>query len=97
MKCTTIKEDIECGFMTVAGCSFNGGACHPVVEACEGCNHIVEFPSGFYCTTFADPRAKWAYGVCNFATHRKSDNGAGATTAQKVNPLKHSKRMARGS
>lgn len=96
MECTTIKEGIECGFMTVAGCGFNGGACHPVVEACEGCDRIVELPSGLYCQTYADPSAKWAYGMCNFATHVKSDNGSQATGAQKVNPLKQSKRMSRG-
>jgi hypothetical protein len=95
MKCVTIKEDMECGFMTVAGCGFNGGACYPVVEACEGCNRIVELQDGLYCMTYADPSAKWAYGHCNFATHTKSDNGSQATAGQKVNPLKQSKRMAR--
>ncbi len=97
MKCTTIKEGVECGFITVAGCSFTGGACHLVVEACEGCDHIVEFPTGLYCSAYANPRAKWANGVCNFATHRRSDNGADASAAQKVNPLKQSKRLARTS
>ena len=96
MECSTIKEGVECGFMTVAGCSFNGGTCHPVVEACEGCGHVIEMASDLYCATYADPRAKWAYGACNFATHRKADNGSSLTATQKVNPLKQSKRLARG-
>lgn len=96
MKCTTIKDGIDCGFMTVAGCGFNGGACHPVVEACEGCDHIIELPEGLFCKTYPEPSAKWSYGVCNFATHAKADNGGQATAAQKINPLKASKRGARG-
>lgn len=96
MKCETVKEGMDCSFMTVAGCSFNGGACHPVVEACEGCQHILELPGGVYCRTYADPRAKWAYGLCNFATHVRAKNGSQATSAQKVNPLKLSKRRAKG-
>ena len=36
-----------------------------------------------------DPATKWKYGNCNLATHIKNDK---KETAQKVNPLKASKR-----
>jgi len=35
--CTTIKEGMECPFMTTSGCSYNGGICHEIVEECNGC------------------------------------------------------------
>ena len=91
MDCQTIKMGTECPFMTTVGCSFNGGSCHPIIEQCEGCNHIIELNSEKFCMVFPDPKAKWAYGSCNFATHvkkeTKSDN-------HKLNPLKASKRRS---
>ena len=44
------------------------------------------------CSSYPNPARKWATGRCNFATHMKAE-AAGST---KVNPLKASKRAARG-
>ena len=91
MVCTSVKEGLECFFMTKKGCKFNGGTCHIIVEACEGCQKVAEYPTGNYCSVFPDPAAKWHAGNCNMATHLiatiKKENG-------KVNPLKASKRHA---
>jgi hypothetical protein len=89
MVCTTVKKGVECIFMTKRGCEFNGGTCHPVVDQCHGCQRIVEYPTGRFCMSFPDPAIKWKNGVCNMATHMRSQ-----TTAEnhKVNPLKASKR-----
>ena len=88
MECATIKEGTSCAFMKPAGCSFNGGKCHPVVEQCEGCAQVNEYPEGRFCATFGNPEAKWAIGRCNFATHVKADQ----KEEKKINPLKASKR-----
>ena len=91
MVCTSIKEGHECFFMSKKGCQFNGGACHIIVEQCEGCEKVKEFPAGRYCLVFPDPIAKWHAGNCNMATHMKAkvEEGNG-----KINPLKASKRKA---
>ena len=92
MVCATLKEGIECFFMSKQGCQFNGGNCHPVVEKCEGCEKVKEFPAGKFCVSFPDPTIRWRVGTCSMATHVK------ATKAQnngKINPLKASKRGAR--
>ena len=91
MDCQTIKAGTPCIFMKTSGCSFNGGSCHTVVEQCEGCKNIVELPSGKFCATFPDPASKWAYGLCNFATHAKKEVVA---DNHKINPLKASKRAS---
>jgi hypothetical protein len=94
MHCETIKPGIDCTFMTKKGCSFNGGTCHPVVEACEGCDRILDANGGDrFCNAFPDPAVKWRRGACNLATHQKSNGGA--KPEQKVNPLKASKRASR--
>jgi hypothetical protein len=90
MVCTSIKPGVECPFMTRNGCQYNGGACHQIVEQCEGCQKVREFPSGKYCIGFPDPAVKWRNGVCNMATHIKGTNGKALT--DKINPLKASKR-----
>ncbi|MCP3953692.1 MAG: hypothetical protein GY697_15960 [Desulfobacterales bacterium] len=92
MLCTTIREGQECHFMTNAGCSYNGGLCHEIVEKCDGCNRKSEYAAKWYCTACPEPDAKWKYGNCNLATHVKSTV---ASKAQKVNPLKASKRAAK--
>lgn len=92
MLCTTIKENVECPFMTSSGCSYIDGVCRPVVEACEGCARVSEFPSGLYCSATPDPAAKWKRGRCNLATHVKEDT---VETKSKINPLKASKRGSR--
>jgi hypothetical protein len=94
MICTILKEEIDCVFMTQQGCTYNGGHCEPVVQACEGCNHIKEVDGDFYCVTSANPAAKWNLGVCNYATH--VEKGEPAAAQAKINPLKASKRAAAG-
>ena len=89
MVCTSVKGGIECFFMNKNGCQFNGGACHQIVENCEGCQKVQEFPTGKYCISFPEPAIKWRIGVCNMATHIKGENGKGI---EKINPLKASKR-----
>ncbi|MFP3927415.1 MAG: PxxKW family cysteine-rich protein [Desulfobacteraceae bacterium] len=93
MDCVTVKPGVDCFFMSKSGCRFNGGHCHPVVEQCEGCQRIGEFPTGRYCLTFPDPSIKWRSGVCPMATHVQAMNGVQANG--KINPLKASKRGGR--
>lgn len=78
--------------MTPEGMKFNGAIFHPIVEKCESCNRIREFDGCNYCSSYAVPVAKWAIGNCNFATHVK----IAASAQTKVNPLKASKRAAKG-
>ncbi|GBC59084.1 hypothetical protein DENIS_0014 [Desulfonema ishimotonii] len=89
MICTTVRNGIDCTFMTKKGCSYNGGSCHEIVEQCKGCNRIIEFDSVSYCGAAPEPALKWKNGICNLATHVKA---AAATTQTKINPLKASKR-----
>jgi hypothetical protein len=92
MICTTIKEGIECPFMSANGCSYSGGICHQVIEQCQGCNRGSEFSSGWYCTACPEPSVKWKNGNCNLASHV---NSASAANKAKINPLKASKRARR--
>ncbi|MFH1293997.1 MAG: PxxKW family cysteine-rich protein [Pseudomonadota bacterium] len=91
MVCASAKGGYECFFMSKKGCQFNGGTCHLIVDQCEGCQKVKEFPTGKYCLNFPDPTAKWRLGNCTMATHlvetNKKENG-------KLNPLKASKRQA---
>jgi hypothetical protein len=89
MVCTSVKEGLECYFMSKEGCGFNGGTCHLVVEECEGCQKVKEFLTGNYCLAFPDPAAKWRLGKCSMATHLKEETSKGNG---KLNPLKASKR-----
>ena len=91
MVCTSVKEGVDCFFMTKDGCKFNGGNCHTIVEQCEGCQKVQEFPAGKYCISFPEPAVKWRNGNCNMATHVKATNGKGNG---RLNPLKASKRGA---
>lgn len=80
--------------MTAEGLSYKGVIMEPVVEKCDGCERIVAVDDKKFCPSYAQPERKWAHGVCNFATHvRASVDSEGKT---KVNPLKASKRAARG-
>ena len=91
MVCQTIKAGTECIFMAKGGCTYNGGKCHPVVEQCQGCDRIIQYPNGSYCNSYSEPRLKWTNGSCNFATHvKKVQNNTGPV--KKLNPLKASKR-----
>ncbi len=85
---------LEGAVMTGEGLSYKGVIMEPVVEKCDGCERIVAVEDSKYCPSYAQPERKWAQGVCNFATHvRASVDSEGKT---KVNPLKASKRAARG-
>jgi hypothetical protein len=89
MKCSTVRSDIECPFMSSEGCSFNGGVCHNVVESCDGCNRKAEYSDSWYCSACPDPESKWKNGKCNLATHVKAATNGNKV---KINPLKASKR-----
>lgn len=93
MICTTIRQGSECPFMTQAGCSYNGGRCLEIVEACRGCNRTVQFSTGTYCTSCPDPNLKWKNGNCNMASHVSL--ATETETKTKINPLKASKRGGR--
>lgn len=79
---------------TPQGLKYNGFILEPIVEQCKGCERIVARNGDEFCTSYAKPAGKWSHGVCNFATHVKAsvDNQGNV----KVNPLKASKRAARG-
>ena len=93
MICTTVREGIDCSFMTHRGCSFNGEQCCNIVEDCEGCKFVVEFPGGKYCQLYPDPASKWGMGTCNFASHVDREK---VIKEHKLNPLKASKRARQG-
>lgn len=89
MVCKSVKEEYDCFFMNKKGCDFNGGSCHQIVEQCEGCQKVKEFPAGIFCLSFPDPTTRWRTGTCSMATHITASNGKGN---EKLNPLKASKR-----
>lgn len=80
--------------MTANGLSYKGQIMESIVDKCEGCERVVEVESGKYCPSYAQPARKWARGICNFATHVKAEKTS--TGDLKINPLKASKRAARG-
>lgn len=77
---------------TPDGVMLNGFLLSPVVDQCEGCDRIRDFEEEKFCSSYPNPASKWAGGRCNFATHAKIEVAAQA----KVNPLKASKRAAKG-
>ena len=89
MICTTIRQGEECVFMTAQGCSYNEGACLPIVDQCNGCQRLAKVESGVYCSAAPDPSLKWKNGNCNMATHVKT---VSTKKKQKINPIKASKR-----
>lgn len=93
MICTTVREGVDCSFMTNKGCSFNGGQCYNIVKDCEGCKFIVEFPGGKHCQIYPDPASRWTMGACNFASHVDREK---VIAEHKLNPLKASKRARQG-
>ena len=95
MQCQVVKTGHDCTFATATGCGFGSAneTCSTVVEQCSGCDHIQEFSAGKYCDIYAAPASKWAVGICNFATHAKVER---AESKKKINPLKASKKAARG-
>ena len=74
------------------GIKFKGIVLKPIVEQCEGCAKAEAFEDVQYCTLYPAPDRKWSLGKCNSATHIKIVAEAQA----KVNPLKASKRAAKG-
>jgi hypothetical protein len=89
MICQTIRKGSECAFMTAKGCNYNGGVCHEIVEACQGCGRATQIEAGWYCSACPEPSTKWKRGNCNLATHIAATVAAAKA---KVNPLKASKR-----
>ncbi len=61
----------------------------PIVSQCTGCAHVRGNDGVGFCNSYANPTAKWAAGMCNFATHAKVEK---AKDTKSVNPLKASKR-----
>ena len=92
MVCTTVRKDLECPFMAVDGCSYNGGICQEIIEQCSGCNRSRESSSDWYCTACPDPSLKWKNGKCNLATNIVAES---TEKNSKINPLKASKRGTR--
>lgn len=70
-----------------------GFQCHPVVEACAGCTNIVEIKETLVCKVYPEPEMRWMIGSCPLATHVEQKV---VDKAQKINPLKASKRAAAG-
>ncbi|MDD4702307.1 MAG: PxxKW family cysteine-rich protein [Desulfovibrio sp.] len=83
---------LENATKTAEGVVLNGFVLSPVVEQCTGCDRVREFAEEQFCSSYPVPFKKWVGGRCNFATHLKASTGSGA----KVNPLKASKRAAKG-
>ncbi|MDQ5985326.1 MAG: hypothetical protein CSYNP_01034 [Syntrophus sp. SKADARSKE-3] len=92
MICQTVKNGMECTFMTKNGCSFMSGQCKPISEKCEGCLKVFDWENGKYCKVYADPASRWHMGICPTATHVKMEI---KESSQKINPLKASKRASR--
>ncbi len=85
---------LEGAVKTDAGLTYKGVIMDPIDDKCEGCERVAEVEGGKYCPTYAQPTTKWAKGICNFATHARAGVDKGGKV--KVNPLKASKRAARG-
>lgn len=77
---------------TADGVMVNGFPVSPIVEKCTGCDRIRDFEGAQFCSSYPIPERKWSGGRCNFATHVKVE----VTAQAKVNPLKASKRAAKG-
>jgi hypothetical protein len=71
---------LEGAVKTAEGVELNGMVMAPVVEQCDGCDRVRSFEGEKFCSS------------CNFATHVARVTASG----KKVNPLKASKRAARG-
>ncbi|MDR0826363.1 MAG: PxxKW family cysteine-rich protein [Desulfovibrio sp.] len=79
--------------VTPEGMLYNGVIFQPIIDKCDGCGRVRDFAEARYCSSYPMPQAKWSMGTCNFSTHTRVT----ATGAQaKVNPLKASKRAAKG-
>lgn len=92
MSAKIANKTLEGAKTTEKGVEVNGILCQVIVEKCDGCERVREYEGASYCSAYPQPERKWAVGRCNFATHVKESQAAGA----KVNPLKASKRTAKG-
>jgi hypothetical protein len=82
---------LENATKTAEGVMVKGIQLSPVVEQCTGCARIREFEEQQFCSSYPLPEKKWLDGRCNLATHVKTQ-----AASAKVNPLKASKRAAKG-
>lgn len=89
---STTEKELQGAVKTDAGVEVNGIVLQPVVEQCSGCDRVRTFTGEHFCGSYPVPARKWSSGRCNFATHIKAEGG----TKAKVNPLKASKRAAKG-
>ncbi len=87
-----MSKALENAVKTDAGVVLNGMTLKPIIEKCEGCDRVRFFEEEKFCQAYPNPERKWVGDRCNFATHIK----ATAKAAAKVNPLKASKRAAKG-
>ena len=74
------------------GMKYNGVIFQPIIDKCEGCGRVRDFEGAQYCSSYPMPASKWTMGNCNFSTHTRVMQAAQG----KVNPLKASKRAAKG-
>lgn len=93
MKCASVRMGKECSFMAKEGCSFIGGSCKPVSEKCEGCKNVEQFDNVVYCISYMEPSTKWAENkvcpMCTVIVEKIKEE------ANKINPLKASKKAAK--
>ncbi len=89
---SAVEKELQGAVKTAEGVELNGLLLQPVVEQCAGCDRIRVFTEEQFCGSYPAPARKWAGGKCNFATHIKAESSGKA----KVNPLKASKRAAKG-
>ncbi len=83
---------LEGAVKTNEGVEVRGVLMQPAIDKCEGCERLRDFEEQRFCSSYPNPARKWADGRCNFATHIKAETSGKA----KVNPLKASKRAAKG-
>jgi hypothetical protein len=79
MQCATVKSGVECSFMAKSGCGFLGGACHAVIDKCEGCDRVKTFGDLRFCQAFPEPSVRWRLGNCSMATHIKKETASAAS------------------
>ncbi|GAB7080538.1 PxxKW family cysteine-rich protein [Megalodesulfovibrio paquesii] len=79
---------------TEEGVFLNGVLMEPIIDKCEGCERSKDVEGVSICTSYSLPASKWRLGACNFATHVKATVDKSGKV--KINPLKASKRAARG-
>ena len=88
------KNYFEGATQVEGGIVFNGFNLEPVVEKCDGCGRSHEFEGAKYCSSYAQPVASWKHAACNLASNVKASLDKGGKV--KINPLKASKRAAKG-